>query len=320
MLKLDNKTVKREVKEYIFIAIAMLAYTLAWNFFLIPHTVTGGGGTGFAAIVMYATQGALSDEMVRFFESLGMATVNGGFPVSATLIVFNGFLLTIAVRTLGWQFCIRTIVGVILVTMWFWIPYPEIYESIFGERFPVFDPFMSVIIAGLISGVSLGVIFTNNGSSGGTDILAKIINKYRPTVTLGRALLLCDAVIICSSAFLPTGNIENVVYGLLYMIIQNITVDLYINGIRQSVQFLIFSTEAERIADAISQQAHRGVTLIDGMGWYSKKPIKIVTVLVRKNESTEIFRIVNSIDKNAFISQSAAIGVYGRGFDAMRQK
>lgn len=320
MVKLDRKFVQREIKEYMLIAMAMLAYTLAWNFFLIPHTVTGGGGTGFAAIVMYATQGLLSPEMVKFFESLGMNTVNGGFPVSATLIIFNGVLLAIAIKTLGWKFCVRTVAGVIMLTVWFWIPYQKIYEAIAGEPFPVFEPFMSVIIAGLVSGVSIGIIFSNNGSSGGTDILAKIINKYRPNITLGRALLLCDGIIICSSAFLPNGHVENVVFGLLYMIIQNLTVDLYINGIRQSVQFLIFSSEAEKIADAISVQAHRGVTIIDGLGWYSKKPIKIVTVLVRKNESTEIFRIINSIDKNAFISQSAAIGVYGRGFDAIVQK
>jgi hypothetical protein len=152
------------------------------------------------------------------------------------------------------------------------------------------------------------------GGIEGTDIIAKIINKYR-TITLGRALLFTDVMIICSSGFLPDAGIDKVVYGLVAMTVTSITLDMYINGIRQSVQFFIFSKKYAEIADTITQNAHRGVTVINGQGWYSKEDVKVITVVARKNESTQIFRLIKEIDPNAFISQSAAIGVYGKGFE-----
>ena len=178
---------------------------------------------------------------------------------------------------------------------------------------------MSSILAGLIAGFGLALTFVNNGSSGGTDIIAKVINKYR-TISLGRALLLCDVIIICSTGFLPDGSIKNIVYGLIVMVVMTTTIDMYINGVRQSVQFFIFSKKYDEIADAITFQAHRGVTVMDGQGWYSKEPVKVITVMARRNESTQIFKLIKDIDPDAFISQSAAIGVYGRGFDPIGQK
>ena len=310
-----------ESKQFIMIALGLFLYGLAWNLFLFPHRVAGGGATGIATIIMYATRGLLDNQpgLQAFFSSIGMESVDGGLPVSFTFFIMNAILCTLSIKILGWKFSIRSIYGVIALTIWLWIPYRDIYQNITGEAFPVFEPFMSAILAGLISGVGMAITFVNNGSSGGTDILAKIINKYRD-ITLGRALLLSDFLVICSALFLPDGSLEKVVYGLIVMIVMTSTIDMYINGIRQSVQFFIFSSKSEEIADAISQQAHRGVTLLDGMGWYSKQSVKVVTVLVRKSESTQIFRIVKDIDKNAFISQSAAIGVYGEGFEAIGQK
>lgn len=303
------------------IAAGLLLYALAWNLFLFPHRVAGGGATGIATIIMYATQGLLDNApgLQAFFNSIGMESVGGGIPVSATFFVMNAALCTLSVWILGWQFSVRSIYGVIALTAWLWIPYRDIYQNITGEAFPVFDPFMSSIIAGVMCGVGLAITFVNNGSSGGTDILAKIINKYRD-ITLGRALLLSDFLVICSAILLPDGSLEKVVYGLIVMFVATTSIDMYINGLRQSVQFFIFSPKAEEIADAISQQAHRGVTLLDGMGWYSQKPVKVVTVLARKSESTQIFKIIKGIDANAFISQSAAIGVYGQGFEVIGQK
>lgn len=307
-----------EVKELVVIAVCMLVYTICWNLFLFPHNITGGGGTGIATVVMYATQGLLPEGVQEFFGALGMASVGGGVPVSATLFVLNGVLLAFAIKILGWKFCVRTVYGVIVLTAWFWIDWHGLYERYIGVV-PEFDPFMSVIIAGMIGGVSIGIVFTNNGSTGGTDILAKIINKFRP-ISLGKALLMCDFVVICASGFTPEGAIDKVVYGLIFMTVQSFSVDLYINGLRQSVQFLVFSHKAEEIADAITRDAHRGVTILDGVGWYTKEPVKVVMVIVRKHESTQIFKIINGIDRKAFISQSAATGVYGQGFEAIGEK
>jgi len=174
-------------------------------------------------------------------------------------------------------------------------------------------------LGGLLAGTGMGIMFLNNGSSGGTDIIAKMVNKYR-NITLGRVLIYCDVLIIGSSFFLPNGNIEKVVYGLTAMAITTVTLDAVVNGVRQSVQFFIFSHKYEEIADAINTKVNRGVTVIDGLGWYTKEPIKIITVLARKNESAKIFKLVKTIDPNAFVSQSSAIGVYGQGFDVMKVK
>lgn len=304
----------KAIREYIMIAIGLLINTLAWNLFLIPHEVAGGGATGIAAIVMYATKGLLPAEVQAFFAMLGMESVGGGIPITVTFFAINAVLLIASVKILGFQFSIRSIFGVLCLTVWLWIPFRDLYQRFTGEPFPLFEPFMSSILAGLILGIGMGLAFTNNGSSGGTDIIAKIINKYR-TITLGRALLFTDVMIICSSGFLPDAGIDKVVYGLVAMTVTSITLDMYINGIRQSVQFFIFSKKYAEIADTITQNAHRGVTVINGQGWYSKEDVKVITVVARKNESTQIFRLIKEIDPNAFISQSAAIGVYGKGFE-----
>jgi len=145
------------------------------------------------------------------------------------------------------------------------------------------------------------------------------VNKYR-NITLGRVLLYCDVLIICSSYLFDFGSLEKIVYGLTTMAISTVAVDMVISGVRQSVQFFIFSKEYEQIATRINLDLHRGVTILDGMGWYSKEPVKVITVVARKNESTKIFRIVKEIDPNAFISQSSVIGVYGEGFDVIKGK
>jgi uncharacterized membrane-anchored protein YitT (DUF2179 family) len=302
------------IREYIIIAIGLLINTLAWNLFLFPHEVAGGGATGIAAIVMYATKGLLPEEVQAFFTMLGMESVGGGVPITITFFAINAILLIASIKTLGFQFSIRSIFGVLCLTIWLWIPFRDLYEQYTGTPFPIFEPFMSSILAGLTLGIGMGLAFTHNGSSGGTDIIAKIINKYR-TITLGRALLFTDVAIICSSGFLPGAGIDRIIYGLIVLVVTSITLDMYINGVRQSVQFFIFSKKYAEIANTITKNAHRGVTVLNGQGWYSKEPTKVITVIARRNESTQIFKLIKEIDPDAFISQSAAIGVYGKGFE-----
>ena len=268
-------------------------YSAAWKGFLMPHQITGGGVTGIGAIIYYAT----------------------GFPISLTYFAINFVLLVIAVRSIGLAFSLRTIYGVAILTVFFAILPQAVPGTFVGKD----DNFMACVIGGLLSGAGIGIVFLSNGSSGGTDIIAKVVNKYR-NVTLGRVLLYCDVLIICSSYFFKFGSLEKIVYGLTTMAISTIAVDMVINGVRQSVQFFIFSKEYEQIATKINEDVHRGVTILDGMGWYSKEPVKVVTVVARKNESIKIFRIVKDIDPNAFISQSSVIGVYGKGFDVIKGK
>ena len=292
-LKSTTKDTWISIREYIFIAFGLLMYSAAWKGFLLPHLITGGGVTGIGAILFYAT----------------------GIPIFVTYFSINFVLLVIAVRTVGLAFSLRTIYGVGVLTIFFAI----LPQAIPGTFVAPEDNFMACVIGGLLSGAGIGIVFLANGSSGGTDIIAKVVNKYR-NITLGRVLLYCDVLIICSSYFFDFGSIEKIVYGLTTMAISTIAVDMVISGVRQSVQFFIFSKEYEQIATKISSEVKRGVTILDGMGWYSKEPVKVITVVARKNESTKIFRIVKDIDPNAFISQSSVIGVYGEGFDVIKGK
>ena len=292
-LKSITKDTWISIREYIFIAFGLLMYSAAWKGFLLPHLITGGGVTGIGAIIFYAT----------------------GIPIFVTYFSINFVLLVIAVRTVGLAFSLRTIYGVGILTLFFaFLP-----QAVPGTFVGVGDTFMACVIGGLLSGAGIGIVFLANGSSGGTDIKAKVVNKYR-NITLGRVLLYCDVLIICSSYFFDFGSLEKIVYGLTTMAISTIAVDMVINGVRQSVQFFIFSKEYEQIATRINIDLHRGVTILDGMGWYSKEPVKVITVVARKNESIRIFRIVKDIDPNAFISQSSVIGVYGEGFDVIKGK
>jgi len=203
-----------------------------------------------------------------------------GIPISITYFAINAVLLLISVRIIGLKFSLRTIYGVAIMTLFFSVLPQAVPGTFVGKE----DNFMACVIGGLLSGAGIGLVFLSNGSSGGTDIIAKVVNKYR-NITLGRTLLYCDVLIICSSYFLEFGSLEKIVYGLTAMAITTITVDMVINGVRQSVQFFIFSKEYEQIATRINIEVHRGVTLLDGMGWYSKEPVKVITVIARKNES-----------------------------------
>lgn len=316
---MTKKSILTNARELFMIAFGLLIFVVGWNLFLFPHEVAGGGASGIAVIIMYATQGVLGEGATNFFDSLGMSSIGGGIPVSISYFALNIVLLILSVKHLGLKFSLRSIWGVLCTTVWFAIPFVDLFNSFLTTPLPTFDPFMSSIMAGLFSGVGMGIAFTNNGSSGGTDIIAKIVNKYKP-ITLGRALLLCDVVIISTIGFLPDSGIREVVYGMIEMFVATMVIDMYINGMRQSVQFFIFSSKYEAIADCIAKELSRGITLLDGQGWYSKKPVKVITLMTRKNESTKVFKLVKSIDPDAFISQSAAIGVYGEGFDPIGQK
>ena len=175
---------------------------------------------------------------------------------------------------------------------------------------------MNCVLGGVVCGLGLGLVFNFKGSTGGTDIIALIINKYR-NISIGKGLLICDLLII-SSSYIVFQSVEKIVYGLVVMGVVSYTVDMVLNGARQSVQFFIFSDKYEEIADTIIEQAHRGCTILDGTGWYTKKSAKVLVVMAKKNESVTIFRIVKNIDPKAFISQSSVTGVYGKGFEQIK--
>ena len=175
------------------------------------------------------------------------------------------------------------------------------------------EPILSGVIGGMMCGAGIGLVFNSNGSTGGTDIVVALINKYK-NITFGRGMLLCDFIIICCSYFVFQ-DFHTIISGLIVMGVMTYTIDMVINGFKQSVQFFIFSDKYEIIADAINKEMHRGCTVLDGTGWYSKKSKKVIVVLTKQSESIQMFRLIRSIDENAFISQSTVRGVYGEGFD-----
>ena len=304
------------VREYLLIFIALAPFALMVNWIFVPHNVVGGGLTGICSIIYYATQGLFPS----VFPNYG-----GALPIWLTSLVINCILLLIAALTVGWRFCIRTVFGVFVLAFWYrLIP---IREAALIE-----DPLVACIVGGVIFGISLGIVMLYNGSSGGTDIIAMVVNNYRD-ISLGKVMVICDVVIILSSYFLPVPEafvdkitsvsdfkIKRIMCGICMTVSYTAALDWIMSRIRQSVQFFIFSSKHAEIATAINTKVHRGVTVLEGKGWYSKKPVEVVAVVASKQEGPLILRLIKSIDPNAFVSYANVSGVFGQGFDRIKDK
>ena len=288
----------RELKDYVAITFGLVCYAFGWVAFMLPYQISTGGLTGISALIYYVT----------------------GIEIQVSYFILNGILMIFALKILGPKFCIKTLYAIPILTFFLWF-FQVIMKDDAGNLPLLLGPgqeFMATVIGAGMLGFGIGIVFINNGSTGGTDIIAWIINKYKD-VTLGRLIMYCDIVII-SSCYLVFNDWKRVLFGFTVLFIMTIVIDYVVNSNRQSVQFLIFSKKHEEIAETISTELHRGVTLLDGTGWYSKQNIKVVVVLAKKSQSLEIFRLVKDIDENAFISQSNVVGVYGEGFDKLRLK
>lgn len=276
------------LKDYSTITLGLLLFVAGWVLFLIPAEITGGGISGVAAVVYYATK----------------------IPVSITFLAINGVLVVVAIKILGANFGVKTIYSIVVLSGFF-----ALFQNV--VRVPIVnDTFLSAILGGMLGGIGLGVVFSRGGSTGGTDIFAMIVNKYR-NISPGRTILLCDVVIIASSYFVFQSP-EKLVYGYVSMWVVSYTLDSFLSGANRSAQMFIVSKEYEEIADFINNQAIRGVTLLDGSGWYTKKETKIIMSVVRKKETSAIFRKIKEIDPDAFISMGSVMGVYGQGFEKLK--
>ena len=306
----------RTIFEYLVIMIGIAPMALMVNWVLLPHAFVGGGLTGICSIIYYATGG--------LFPSL-FPEYGGAIPVWLTTLLFNIILLLIAGLTVGWRFCIRTMVGVLAITFWYRV-IPILPQPIIS------DPWVGAIIGGFVFGLSLGCVLAANGSSGGTDIVAMIVNHYH-NISLGNIMLACDILIIASAFFLPLPEsmkaeganptylqIKRVLYGVAMTISYTVAVDWLMARLHRSVHFLIYSSKYDEIATAINTTVNRGVTVLDGTGWYSKKPVKVISVLVRKPESSLVFSLIHEIDPNALVSIADVGGVFGSGFDKIKVK
>lgn len=284
----SNKKLTRVLQDYSIMTLGLLVFAMAWVLFIIPAEIAGGGISGVAAVIYYAT----------------------GVPVSLTYFVINIFLVIIAIKVLGANFGVKTIYSISVVTAIF-----ALFQDL--VKVPLVDDmFLSSVLGGMMSGIGLGIVFSRGGSTGGTDIIAMIVNKYR-NVSPGRVIMLCDVVIIASVYFVFQ-SVEKLVYGYVVMWVVAYSLDSFLSGANRSAQMFIVSKEYERIAEFINNEAIRGVTLLDGSGWYTKKQTKIVMSVVRKKETGAIFRKIKQIDPDAFISMGSVMGVYGQGFEKLK--
>ena len=288
---LSRQVLLRETRDYLMIALGMILYGIGWTVFLLPNDITTGGVPGIASIVFWAT----------------------GFPVQYTYFLINAVLLMLALKILGFKFSIKTIFAVFTLTFFLSL----IQELTAGMHLLQDQPFMACVLGASFCGSGIGIAFSSHGSTGGTDIIAAIINKYRD-ITLGRVMMICDMIIITSSYFVLK-DWEKVVYGFVTLYVCSFVLDQIVNSARQSVQFFIISKKYQEIGKEINA-LHRGVTVIDATGLYTGQEQKMMFVLAKKRQSTTIFRIINDIDPTAFVSQSAVIGVYGEGFDHFKLK
>jgi len=282
-------------RDYMFIIFGTLLYSFAFTGFILPCKVVIGGVTGVGTLIYFLT----------------------GIPVAISQYIINLILLAIAYRPVGRQFVMKTIFGATCMSVFIGILQP-VMQAHFPEGVVPGQPFMSIMIAGFLTGWALGLVFIHNGSTGGTDIVAAVVAK-KTNVSIGRTMLYVDFCII-SSSFLLFHNIDTVIYGLIILFLISFICDQIINSNRQAVQFFIISPQWIKIADAINMQARRGCTVVDGLGWYNKHPVKMLIVVARRMESVTIFRIAKSIDPKAFIIQSLVNGAYGQGFDEIKLK
>lgn len=278
------------LKSYLIIAFGLLIYCFAWTAFVIPSEIIAGGVGGIATLIYYGT--------------------NEAIPVAYSYFAVNIVFLSIAIKILGKGFGMKTIFAILFSSMLFAVMQPLFDKSLVDEKF------VSILIGAILSGVGVGITFTQGGSSGGTDIIAMIINKYK-NISPGKLLLCIDAIIILSS-YIVFKDIATIVYGCVYMGIFSYSLDLIISGSKQSAQLFIISDKYDEVASRISLETGRGISLIESKGWYTKENKTILMTVIRKHETALVFKIVKECDPKAFVSMGNVMGVYGLGFEEMR--
>ncbi|MBE6204477.1 MAG: YitT family protein [Rikenellaceae bacterium] len=299
-MKLSMTKVAVGIKEYLLMALGMFMYALGWVGCVIPAGGMGGGATGLSMIFN------------AIFPAISIGTFV--FIINAVLLIVAGFIV-------GWNFGIKTIycITVLSVAMDVWgMILPENILAIYTQNIDSHN-ILLVILGAVLAGGGVALSFSQGGSTGGTDIVAMIINKYK-TISYGKIVITSDFFIIGSSLLIATDlatGIATVIYGYIMVAVFGYTVDLIQSGNQQSSQIFIISPQYEAIADAINNEAHRGVTVIDGKGWYTKNECKIVMVVTRKRDASLILKIAHRIDSNAFCTMGSVMGVYGQGFEAL---
>ena len=284
-----------EIQDYFMITVGCAMYCVGFTLFMLPYKFIPGGCTGIAALIYYGT----------------------GIPTQYSYFVINAILLGMGLKVLGFKYFTKTIYAILVITILLGV-FQNLIMLPDGTlpRLANDEEFMAAVLGGCIEGSGLALVFLNNGSSGGTDIIASIVNKYK-SMSMGRIIMYMDFMIV-TSGFFVLHDWHKVVIGYCVLIISMIMLDYTMNSATQSVQFTIISDKYNEIAQAINEEIHRGVTVLNGQGWYSKTERPVLIVMARRRESPQIFRLIKYIDNKAFVSQTKVVGVYGEGFDHIK--
>lgn len=293
--KISTHSILRSVKEYTIITFGVLLYAFAWTGIILPAGGIGGGATGFSLLIYYITGG-----------------VDGGIPIGVTFMIFNAIFLTLATMTIGAKFGAKTLYAIFMTS---------ILMTVMQRLLPVDahllgleeDKLLSSILGGAVSGIGVGLTLIQGGSTGGSDLIAMIINKYR-NISYSKVVVAFDIIVIgCSYFYFHDWAL--VIYGYVVTGVFGYTTDLMLSGNKQSMQLFIMSHHYEDIANMVTNKLHRGATVLDATGWYTKQPVKVIMLICRKTEVSQLMRHIKEVDPDAFISMGSVMGVYGQGFD-----
>ncbi len=293
---MDRKKILGVASDYLMIIFGCLCYTLGWLIFMIPYNMSSGGLTGACVILNYGT----------------------GIPVSASYLVINVVLLILGTIILGKGFGFKTVFAILLCTAIFDVgPKLDFLNPMTHDWLRMHEMILNPVIGGLMEALGLSIIFRHGGSTGGTDIIALILNKYWP-VTPGIVYLVTDTVIIASMLLIPGKGLQDVAYGYIMMITFSLAVDAFTYWDKSTAQVMIFSNKYTDIADHINKVMHRGVTALNGIGWYTKDERKVLLIFIRKNQIGDMTKEIKTVDPNAFVAVSPTSSVFGEGFEVMK--
>ena len=324
-VSLSSRSILVGVKEYLLMTFGMFCYAFGWLMCVLPAGGMGGGAAGLATLI----------------NAILPSSMTGFLTIGTLVFIINCILLILGVMIVGWKFGIKTLYCILMMSVMFNVVESCLEPDLMVNMLKGVDAWriLLVVLGATSCGVGIAVAFMQGGSTGGTDIVAMIINRFR-TVSYGKVLLMTDCGILISSVFLTTVvNIANsadvielttihplsslafarMIYGFIMIAVIGYTVDFVQSGNQQSNQIMIFCKDYEAMADMINTKAHRGATLIDAMGWYTKTPSKAVMVVCRKRDTSMILKLVREQDPKAFLTVGSVMGVYGQGFDALNK-
>jgi uncharacterized membrane-anchored protein YitT (DUF2179 family) len=295
---MTRKAIYRTLWEYLTLTLACFIFTVAWECFMIPNGMSAGGMMGLCTIIQYATGGAI--------------------PAQYSYFAINALLIIVAVIAMGIGFGFKTIWCIIMssVAMHIVAGLPAMH-AIPGSFFYMEERLLIPVVAGVFESVGLGLVLRYGGSTGGTDIIALMVNKYWP-VSLSTVFLISDVVICALLLALPEKTFSDMCYGLVEVVIFSLVIDIVVGGRRSSCQLLVFSQKYEQIADHIIHRMNRGVTVLKAQGWFTKTDKNVLLILINQNQLSGLTQVIKELDPHAFMSISPTRNVYGEGFEEMK--